>query len=52
MGKRWHNDYGYDFDQQAQDVRQLKAWGLKQITIAAVIGLSPSRVSRILSQRL
>ena len=24
-GKRWHNDYGYDFDRQAQDVRQLKA---------------------------
>ena len=20
MGKRWHGDYGYDFDQQAQDV--------------------------------
>ena len=50
MGKRWHGDYAYDFDQQAQDVRQLKAWGLKQVTIGAVIGLSPSRVSRILSR--
>ena len=52
MGKRWHGDYGYDFDQQAQDVRELKAWGLKQVTIGAVVGLSPSRVSRILSQGL
>ena len=51
-GKRWHDDYAFDFDQQAQDVRKLKAWGLKQVTIAAVIGLSPSRVSRILSQGL
>ena len=52
MGKRWHNDYGYDFDRQAQDVRQLKAWGLKQVTIGAVVGLSPGRVSQILSQGL
>ena len=52
MGKRWHGDYGYDFDQQAQDVRKLKAWGLKQVTIGAVVSLSPSRVSRILSQEL
>ena len=51
-GKRWHGDYTFDFDQQAQDVRKLKTWGLKQVTIAAVIGLSPSRVSRILSQGL
>ena len=49
-GKRWHNDYGYDFDQQATNVRQLKSWGLKQVTIAAVVGLSPGRVSQILSQ--
>ena len=48
-GKRWHGDFAFDFDQQAQDVRKLKAWGLKQVTIAAVVGLSPSRVSRILS---
>ena len=38
--------------QQAQHVHELKAWGLKQVTIAAVVGLSPSRVSRILSQGL
>ena len=49
-GKRWHNDYGYDFEQQARNVRELKAWGLKQVTIGAVVGLSPSRVSRILSK--
>ena len=54
-GKRWHDDYGYDFDQQATNVRQLKSWGLKswglkQVTIAAVVGLSPGRVSQILSQ--
>ena len=52
MGKRWHDNYGYDFDQQAQNVRKLKTWGLKQVTIATVTGLSPSRVSRILSQDL
>ena len=51
-GKRWHRDYGFDFEQQARDVRKLKAWGLKQVTIASVVGLSPSRVSRILSQSL
>ena len=51
-GKRWHGDYGYDFDRQAQDVRELKAWGLKQVTIGAVAGLSQARVSQILSQGL
>ena len=49
-GKRWHGDFAYDFDHQAQDVRDLKAWGLKQVTIGAVAGLSQSQVSRILSQ--
>ena len=52
MGKRWHDDFAYDFDHQAADVRQLKAWGLKQVTIGAVVGLSPGRVSQILSQGL
>ena len=52
MGKRWHGEFDFDFEQQARNVRKLKTWGLKQITIAAVVGLSPSRVSRILSQRL
>ena len=52
MGSRWHGDYTYDFDRQAADVRELKAWGLKQVTIAAVVGLSPGRVSQILSQGL
>ena len=50
MGSRWHNDYSYDFDHQAQDVRQLKAWGLKQMTIGAVVGLSRSQVYRILAR--
>ena len=36
MDKRWHGDYAFDFDRQAQDVREYKAWGLKQATIAAV----------------
>ena len=48
-GKRWHDDFAYDFDQQAQDVRKLKAWGLKQVTIGAVVGLSQARVSQILT---
>ena len=52
MGKRWHNDYAFDFNRQAADVRELKGWGLKQVTIAAVVGLSPSRVSRILAGAL
>ena len=52
MGKRWHGDYSFDFDQQVQDVRKLKAWGLKQVTIGAVVGLSPGRVSQILSHGL
>ena len=51
-GKRWHGDFGYAFDKQAEDVKQLRAWGLKQATIAAVAGLSQSQVSRILSQKL
>ena len=51
-GKRWHDDYSYNFDRQAQDVRQLKAWGLKQVTIGAVVGLSRSQVYRILAQSL
>ena len=49
-GKRWHGEYSYDFEQQARDVRELKAWGLKQITIGAVVGLSQGRVSQILSE--
>ena len=51
-GKRWHGDFTYDFDHQAENVRQLKSWGLKQVTIGAVTGLSQSQVSRILSQGL
>ena len=51
-GKRWHDNYGYDFDRQAQDVRELKAWGLKQSTIGAVVGLSRSQVYRILARSL
>ena len=51
-GKRWHGDYAFDFDQQAQDVHKLKAWGLKQVTIGAVVNLSQPRVSRILSRSL
>ena len=52
MGKRWHNEYAFDFNRQAADVRELKAWGLKQVTIGAVVGLSQSQVSRILSPGL
>ena len=51
-GQRWHGKYSYDFDQQAQDVREYKAWGLKQVTIGAIVGLSRSQVYRILSQGL
>ena len=50
MGKRWHGDF--DFDRQAQDVHEPRTWGLKQSTIGAVVGLSQTRVSRILSQGL
>ena len=50
MGRRWHNDYGYDFERQAQDVRELKAWGLKQVTIGAVVRLGRSQVYRILAR--
>ena len=52
MGKRWHGEYSYNFDRQTTDVRELKRWGLKQVTIAAVVGLSPGHVSQILSQSL
>ena len=51
-GKRWHGDCAFDFNHQAEDVRQLKSWGLKQSTIGAVAELSQSQVSRILSQGL
>ena len=33
-------------------VGQLKSWGLKQVTIGAVVGLSQARVSQMLSQGL
>ena len=52
MGKRWHGDFDFDFEQQARDVHELKGMGLKQVTIGAVVGLSPGRVSQILSQGL
>ena len=52
IGQRWHGDFNFDFNRQAANVRELKGWGLKQVTIATVVGLSPSRVSRILSQGL
>ena len=51
-GKRWHDDYAFDFDQQALHVHELRTWGLKQVTIGAVVGLSQARVSQILSQGL
>ena len=51
-GKRWHDDPAFDFEQQARDVRELKAWGLKQVTIGAILELSQSQVSRILSPGL
>ena len=51
-GLRWHDNPDFDFDRQATDVRELKSMGLKQITIAAVVGLSPGRISQILSQSL
>ena len=51
-GKRWHRNYTFDFDQQAQNVRELRAWGLSQSTIGAIVGLSQGRVSKILSQGL
>ena len=31
---------------------EYKAWGLKQVTIGTIVGLSPGRVSQILSQGL
>ena len=49
-GKRWHGDYGYDFDQQAQDVRELKGWGLKADIIGTIVGLSRSQVYRTLAR--
>ena len=52
MGQRWHGNFGFDFNRQAADVRELKGWCLKQATIATVLRLSPGRVSQILSQGL
>ena len=52
MGKRWHDDFAFDFDQQAQDVHELRTWGLTQVTIGAIVRLSQARVSQILSQGL
>ena len=49
-GKQWHDDFAFDFDHQSAEVRRLKAWGLKQVTIGSIVGLSPGRVSQILSQ--
>ena len=52
MGKRWHGDLDFDFEKQSVDVRELKAIGLTQASVGALLGLSQSRVSRILSQSL
>ena len=52
MGKRWHGDLDFDFEKQSVDVRELKAIGLTQASVGAILGLSQSRVSRILSQSL
>ena len=52
MGKRWHGDLDFDFEKQSVDVRELKAIGLTQASVGAVLGLSQSRVSRILAQSL
>ena len=49
-GKQWHDDFNFDFNHQSAEVRRLKAWGLKQVTIGSIVGLSPDRVSQILSQ--
>ena len=51
-GLRWHDDFGFDFDRQAADVRELKGMGLTQRVVGAIVGLSQARVSRILSQGL
>ena len=41
-GKRWHGDYDYDFEQQAAErARASRRGELKQVTIGAVVGLSP-----------
>ena len=52
MGQRWHGDPNFDFDRQAADVHEFKGMGLKQVTIGAVVGPSPGRVSQTLSQGL
>ena len=44
MGKRWQGDFDFDFDRQAQDVLELRTWGLLQSPIGAVVGLSQTRV--------
>ena len=38
MGKRWHGDYAFDFDKQSVDVHDLKAMGLTQASVGAVLG--------------
>ena len=44
--------FSFDFDHQAQDVRRAQGVGIEASDIGTVVGLSPSRVSRILSQGL
>ena len=34
------------------NVHELRTWGLKQVTIGAIVGLSQGRVTKILSQGL
>ena len=40
MGKRWHGDLDFDFEKQSVDVRELKAIGLTQASVGAVLGRS------------
>ena len=48
MGKRWHGDMDFDFDKQSVDVRELKAIGLTQASVGAILGLSQALPNAVL----
>ena len=48
IGKRWHDDYDYDFDTRNAAILSLDGMGFRQREIAEVMGIGQPRVSRIL----
>lgn len=47
IAKRWHGEYGFDFDERDLSIDSMTGLGFKQKEIAEVVGLSTRQVRRI-----